>query len=86
MFPLYFAVRICSTYCMWDMSKTTCTVLKFLYLYSFESLPLFDLILFGNRLSFCKVDLQNNGFPKTKKQQLDFTAWVTRSHCQAKRV
>lgn len=47
--------------------KTTCTVLKFLYLYSFESLPLFVLILFGNRLSFCKVDLQNNGFPKTKK-------------------
>lgn len=88
MFPLYFAVRICSTYCTWDVQNHLhCfKILVLIFIWEFGTLQSDDLILFGNRLSFCKVDLQNNGFPKTKKQQLDFTAWVTRSHCQAKRV
>jgi len=64
---------------MWVISKTTCTLLKFLYLFSFESLSLFDRILYGSRLPFCKMDFQ-------EKQKLDFTAWMTLSHCQAKRV
>lgn len=35
------------------MSKTTCTVLKFLYLYSFESLALFDLMIWSYSETDC---------------------------------